>query len=256
MSTGDSREHFEQRLTAALDHRGALGEPVRFWWRDDDAVRTGPMLQRLFEAVEGAPLALAVIPEPAQTDLVEAVAREPGVTVFQHGWAHVNHAPRGQSLGAWELDGFRPAEQVLAEMHSGKMRLEKLFGERFQPIMVPPWNRVHAGLLPALAAHGFVGISGTGEGIGTEPVPGLRCINCQVDVLRWKDGARFAGWKKSADELVTLLMDPAEQGTIGINTHHAVTDREGWEFIASLNRLVSDHPAAAWVPPQSLFAKP
>jgi hypothetical protein len=168
----------------------------------------------------------------------------------------VNHAPRGQSLGAWELDGFRPAEQVLAEMRSGKTRLEKLFGERFKPIMVPPWNRVHAALLPGLAAQGFVGISGTGEGVGTEPVPGLRCIDCQIDVLRWKDGARFAGWQRSADELVSLLMDPAGESIVGINTHHAVTDRDGWTFIASLNRLVADHPAAEWVPPQSLFAKP
>ena len=253
MTTGDSREHFERRLAIALDRRGEQEKAVRFWWRDDDAVRDGPMLQRLFEVTEGAPLALAVIPEPAQTDLVQAAALAPGVCVFQHGWAHVNHAPRGQGLGAWELDGFRPGAQVLEEMAAGKARLESLFGDRFTPVMVPPWNRVHDTLLPGLGGLGFVGLSGTSTEASSEPVAGLRRVDCRLDVLRWKTGARFAGWRKSAEALETLLANPNGDGIVGINTHHAATDEDGWAFIASLNRVVADHPAALWIRPERLF---
>ena len=92
------------------------------------------------------------------------------------------------------------------------------------------------------------------EGIGTEPVPGLRCIDCQIDVLRWKNGARFAGWKKSADELLSLLHEP-RQHVIGINTHHAVTDDGGWAFIECLSGLVARHPAAGWAQPHKLFTR-
>jgi len=255
MTTGDSREHFERRLVAALDKQGEQGKAVRFWWRDDDAVREGPMLQRLFDVIEGAPLALAVIPEPAQMDLVHAVALEPGVCVFQHGWAHVNHAPRGQGLGAWELDGFRPAVQVLEEMEAGKARLESLFDDRFTAVMVPPWNRVHDTLLLGLGGLGFVGVSGTSSDSSFEPVVGMRRVDCRLDVLRWKTGARFAGWRKSADALETLLMNPDGDGIVGINTHHAATDQDGWAFIACLNRVVADHSAGHWVRPEQLFVE-
>ena len=255
MPTEDTRDYFEQRLAAALDHRGVQGNAVRFWWRDDDAVRYGPSLQRLFQATAGAPLSLAVIPESAQTDLAEAVADEPDVTVFQHGWAHVNHAPRGQGLGAWELDGFRPAAQVLEEMQVGKVRLESLFGDRFTAVMVPPWNRLHDTLLPGLAGLGFVGVSGMGSDLSFEPVAGMRRVDCRFDVLRWKTGARFAGWRKSADALEALLMDPKGDGIVGINTHHAATDQTGWTFIECLNRLVAEHAAAHWVRPERLFVE-
>jgi len=255
MPTEDTRDYFEQRLAAALDHRGVQGNAVRFWWRDDDAVRYGPSVQRLFQATAGAPLSLAVIPESAQTDLAEAVADEPDVTVFQHGWAHVNHAPRGQGLGAWELDGFRPAAQVLEEMREGKSRLEGLFGDRFTPVMVPPWNRVHTALLPGLAATGFVGISAMSTDVSFEPVARMRQIDCRFDVLRWKTGARFAGWRKAADALVAVLMDPQSDPIVGINTHHHVTDRAGWAFIECLNRVVAEHAAAEWVRPDQLFTQ-
>ena len=255
MSERDTRDNFERRIRAALDCWRARKNQARFWWRDDDAARDGASLRRLLGTLAGAPLALAVIPEPAQADLAAAAALQPGVTVFQHGWAHINHAPRGQASGAWELDGFRPRAQILAEMQAGKARLESLFGERFAPVMVPPWNRIHAGLLPGLAAQGFVGVSAMSAEPLSEPFPGVRRIDCRFDVLRWKNGARFAGWSRAADALDTVLRDPAGDGIVGINTHHLVTDRDGWRFIECLQRLVADHPSADWVQPERLFSQ-
>lgn len=256
MADDDTRENFEHRLTAALDTWRRRSMRARFWWRDDDAVRDGPLLQRLFHTVGDSPLALAVIPQLAMPDLVAAVAREPNVTVFQHGWAHINHAPRGRKLGAWELDGFRPPAQVLEEMQQGKARLAQLFGDRFAAVMVPPWNRVHESLMPGLAAQGFVGVTTMSERAADEPVAGLRRIDCRFDVLRWKTGATFAGWKKAADALEAVLQKTTADCTIGINTHHKDNDQDAWLFIECLQQLVDRHPAAEWARPEQLFTQP
>ena len=243
---------FERRLSAALERRAAVGETVRFWWRDDDATRSGPRLQRLLQATRGSPLALAVIPKLASQSLAEAVAAEPRISVFQHGWAHVNHAPRGRGLGAWELDAYRQPSEVLAQTAEGQSKLERLFGQSFTPVMVPPWNRIHDPLLPGLADQGFIGLSAMGIERACIPTPGLKRIDCRFDVLRWKRGAGFAGWSKAAGCLEKALAEG--DGIVGINTHHAVTDEEGWRFIDRLNRFVQEHPGATWAQPRTLFA--
>jgi hypothetical protein len=53
-----------------------------------------------------------------------------------------------------------------------------------------------------------------------------------------------------------VLADPAGDDIFGINTHHRVTDGEGWKCIELLNRLVSEHPAAEWARPDRLFTEP
>lgn len=249
----DTGEHLDSRLNQVLDQCGEQGRMARFWWRDDDVVRDCPELAWLFERTAGVPVALAVIPARAEDSLVEVVAAHEQVRVFQHGWAHVNHTPRGLGLGAWEMDGLRPTDKVLDEMRAGQARLAGLFGERFSPVLVPPWNRVHEPLLPALAALGLRGLSAMGAAAGFEAAPGLRRIDCRFDVLRWENGARFVGWQHAADALVAALDDPDGDKVVGINTHHAVTDAGGWHFIERLSRLIEGHAAAEWADPRQLF---
>src|SRR4029450_2060394 len=58
-------------LDAELDAWAKAGRRAPLWWRDDDAARTTPALERLLalHARHGVPLALAVIPGRAEPSL-------------------------------------------------------------------------------------------------------------------------------------------------------------------------------------------
>ena len=67
------------RLDRELAAWAAEGREATFWWRDDDAVAATPALDRLLRLTEsgGVPLALAVIPAPAEPGLAERLATQP-----------------------------------------------------------------------------------------------------------------------------------------------------------------------------------
>jgi hypothetical protein len=243
-------------LAAELDAWAAAGRRADLWWRDDDAVAPGPKLERLFDVTAATGLLLAVIPARAEDALGPAVAAAPDVRVGQHGYAHINHAPKGQGLGAWELGLHRGEAAVLAELDAGRERLAALFGARFLPVVVPPWNRIDAALFAPLAARGYRGVSAFGpRRAGT---PGLVVANAQCDPIRWKEGARFAGATKALGALIGHL-EARRTGTAdadeptGFLTHHIDLDADGWAFCRRLAATVEHHPAAFWRDPAELF---
>jgi hypothetical protein len=61
---------------------------------------------------------------------------------------------------------------VLGELGTGWMALERLFGSRVLPVLVPPWNRIAPGLVPALPEIGYRGLSTFGIRGGFRPYPG------------------------------------------------------------------------------------
>jgi len=124
------------------------GRAADLWWRDDDAVDTGPAADRLIalHRQAGVPLALAVVPAQATQALADRLAEEPGIDLLQHGYGHVNHAPAGDKKS--ELGPHRPAMMVLGELGTGWLALERLFAGRSLPVLVPPWNRIAPGLVP------------------------------------------------------------------------------------------------------------
>ncbi len=134
--------------------REAGREPV-LWWRDDDATDATPALDRLLDLQREAkvPLALAIVPANATAALAERLAQTPGVDLLQHGYAHTNHAPAPDKK--MELGPHRPAMFVLGELGTGRMALERLFGNRVLPVLVPPWNRIAPALVPTLPEVGY-----------------------------------------------------------------------------------------------------
>ncbi|MGQ7842956.1 polysaccharide deacetylase family protein [Granulosicoccus sp. 3-233] len=237
------------------------GRCATLWWRDDDAVAAGPLLDRLMSLCRDTGLLLAVIPEPLQASLVEALAEDkPFVRVAQHGYAHINHAPRGRGLGAWELGMHRGEQAVLADLDAGRRILETVFGETFLPVLVPPWNHVAPELHAALAARGYRALSTEGARTARELVPGLLSINGHCDPIRWKSGARFAGEQKTLTSLVEhlrqrrLAVVDSDEPT-GFVTHHRDLDEAGWVFSERLATTIKAHPGAVWVMPSELFAE-
>lgn len=232
-----------QRLDALLDALRDRGARIAFWWRDDDAVAATPALERLLSlrARAGVPLSLAVIPAHADDTLARRLASEPAVSVLQHGFAHANQAPPGARK--MEL-GHCPMRLMLGEIELGAQRLGRLFGRRFRPVMVPPWNRIDPDLPKELPDLGLRGLSTFKDRIRREPVPGLVQVNTHWDPIAW----RGAGGLGDPAALLTGLADLVEarsrvpyedQEPIGLLTHHLVHDAWIWRFVEEvLDRLV------------------
>lgn len=232
--------------------------PAELWWRDDDAVAPGPKLEQLLEVSADAGLLLAVIPAKCDSALPSRLSRAPLVRVAQHGYAHVNHAPRGQGLGAWELGLHRHMDSVLSELDRGRDQLETFFESRFLPVVVPPWNRIDPLLFEPLASRGYHAVSSFGARSSIHLAEGLDAVNAHCDPIRWKTGAKFGGELKTIKQLVEHLAAKrngwvdADEPT-GYLTHHIDMDDEAWEFSKRLADLVKQHPSARWLPPSVIF---
>ncbi|WP_246653513.1 polysaccharide deacetylase family protein [Azospirillum formosense] len=246
-------------LIAELDAWAAAGRTASLWWRDDDAVEPTPELDRMIAlSVEtGAPLALAVIPAGVTDALAPVVDAAPAVTVLQHGWSHANHAAPPAKKA--ELGADRPADAVLAELAEGRSVLDRRFGRRALPVLVPPWNRIAPGVAAGLPDVGFAGLSVFG--LRRVSTVNMMCVNTHIDPVGWKDGKRFLGDAEALGMAVTHLRArrlgavDAKEPT-GLLTHHLAMDGETWAFTARFLTVTRRHPAARWLAADTLFATP
>jgi len=241
-----------EALDAELDRWVERGRVATFWWRDDDATAATPALARLLAlaAARGAPLALAVIPAHVDDAAVAVIAGADEVAVLQHGHAHVNHAaPPARKV---ELGAERQAPTVLAELARSRRRLAALFGARFPPLLVPPWNRVDDAVVDGLVDAGFRGLSTFGPRRHRWPRPGLAQVNTHIDIIDWHGGRGFVG----ADAALGVAVDHlrarrtgAADGDepSGLMTHHLVHDEDCWAFVARFVATIRDHPAGRWL---------
>jgi hypothetical protein len=242
-------------LTRELDtwHQGGIS--ATFWWRDDDAVRVTPALERLLALSEAAqaPVALAVIPRDADERLRDRLARQPLASVLQHGWSHANHAPDGRQE---EFGPHRPLPVMLDELALGWRRIAG-FARPF-PVFVAPWNRMDPHVLPHLGAAGLRAVSTLGPRDTPEPSAGIRRTNVHVDIVDWQGTRGFVGLDRALDQVVTHLRQrrtgeaDADEPT-GLMTHHGFHDEGCWRFIEDLLRHSRAHPAVRWLCAEDAF---
>ena len=241
-------------LSEELDAWHDEGRIASLWWRDDDAAKPAPALDRLVGlAIEhSVRVGLAVIPALAHPSLGPWLDTVP-VEVLQHGWAHLNHA--GPDEKKSELGRHRPAGVVMDELSRGLEVLRELAGSRFQPVLIPPWNRIDDALIPALPDSGFRGLSTYGPRRTAEPLAGVSQANCHIDVVDWRGTRGFVGHERAIAAAVAHLrarracsVDPTEP--TGLLTHHAVHDESTWEFIDRYLERTRQHPAAHWLTPR------
>jgi hypothetical protein len=240
----------EQELARWRDEGRELG----LWWRDDDAADATPELDRLLalQRAHGVPLALAVVPAAATPALAARLAQEP-VDLLQHGYAHTNHAPAGDNKKE-ELGLHRPAMVVLGELGTGWLALQRLFGARTLPVMVPPWNRIAPGLVPALPEIGYRGLSTFGIRPRVSPVSGLLQVNTHIDLIDWRT-RRFAGAGPVLAAFAQALSAARATGEpIGLLSHHLAMDGPAWDFLNSFWGRVGGLPGVNVAPAHELFA--
>ncbi len=233
-----------RRLEDALEG----GASVRFWLRDDDAVAVTPALERLHGLCERAhlPLLLAVIPAGATAALGTWVAARSLIAPCQHGYAHRNHAAPGER--ACELGGARDDAAVLEELARGRAAMDAVFGPAgWVPVLVPPWNRMRDSLAAHLPDLGFTAVS-TFASAGERPSAGPPRLDCDLDIIDWRNGRRGRDAAALCDRLVTLVAAKRETGDpIGLLTHHLAHDEACWHFLERLLPLIARHPGVTLV---------
>ncbi len=231
-------------LRRLLDAAAARGERRLFWWRDDDATALSAALDRLFNDAAGAPLALAVIPDGATSELLE-LCKDRDVAVLQHGVSHTNHQGAGKSA---ELGDARPPEEVITGCVAARARLA--VSPAFLPVMVPPWNRAARGVLDALPAAGYHGVSLFGGPTVAGP---MRRVDVHIDPIAWHAGREFQP-QATLSAMIERAFD--QHGPIGLMTHHLVHTGPIRAFVAAFAETVRTHPAAGWTDAGTLFAPP
>ena len=207
------------RLALELELWARIGRTPRLWLRDDDAVDATPALDRFLAllAAHHIPAVVAVIPAAATPALGLRLAREPGVSVAQHGFAHVNHAPAGERKA--ELGDHRPVRVALDEIARGRARIAALFGDQALAMFVPPWNRIATEVARSVLAEGGArAVSAFAAGLRTT---GLATANTHVDIIDWRGGRRGKPHETVADETALALARARACGEpVGVLTHH------------------------------------
>lgn len=244
-------------LLDELDQWNFAGEEATFWWRDDDAAKADSRLERLLETLGrwDVPAALAVIPGAAVPELARMLADHPTVDVLQHGIEHTNRA----------LPGNKKQELVVtpdwdcgADLLSGRQALAGLFPDTLLPVLVPPWNRIDDPIRDALDDLGYLGLSCFGPRHAPDAGENVWVVNTHADLVKWRDGRRFAGAREVVQQMVTHLRsrrsgeaDSAEP--TGILSHHLVHEADCFAFIEELLAVMDEHPAVTWLSASRVF---
>lgn len=248
-------------LGRELDTWADAGLTAKFWWRDDDATGPSDPLEKLLglSSELDIPLALAVIPSGLKPGLVELLRNRSLVCVFQHGFAHQSHAPSGQRK--LELGGVKTTENIIADLEQGLQTLHQYFPERFNPVLVPPWNRIDDRIVARLADIGFSGISTMKARRQEYPARGLLQVNAHLDPVNWRHQGGFLGVYPAIAILIQHLIakrtgyrDPDEP--TGILTHHLAHNDAVWRFLNDLLQFLSTHPAVEWLDPATIWPLP
>jgi len=244
-------------LVAELDRWGEAGRVASLWWRDDDAVAPTPELNSLLRLAGEVPLSLAVIPAGLDPDLAGVLRAMPQVAVLQHGWRHANRAPAGAKKS--EYPATRKAAAVSAELAAGRERLMACFGAQSLPVLVPPWNRFAAELVPLLTKTGIAGLSSMASRAASARPAGIAVIDVHVDLTAWKGDRGFIGTAAALAGVIGHLRErrlASAAGAVatGILSHHLVMDKATAGFLDRLLATVDRHAAARWASAAELLA--
>ncbi|HEX6119836.1 MAG TPA: polysaccharide deacetylase family protein [Dongiaceae bacterium] len=257
MSTGLASDW--DALARECDAWASAGRRIALWWRDDDAVADTPALRRLIH-IARVPLALAVIPAALDSSLPALLLGHGSISVLQHGFAHQNRAPSGGKKS--EFPASRPWAEVAADLARGRDRLAGAFGDRFVPVLTPPWNRIdasHAARLPELSFRGLTAyLARTGNEGPRRSDARFTRVNTHVDVMDWRGTRGFVGLPAAtallAGHLRAKRQGKADAGEpTGLLTHHLVHDTETWEFLGDLQDWCAKRPNVEWQSAADLF---
>ncbi len=251
----DSSSQFEkawQKLELELDIWADNNETATFWWRDDDAISASHQLTRLVElsGLLDIPVSVSVIPAELEDSLADYLFDIDNVVVLQHGYAHESFALSGKKN--IEMGGGRPTEEIMADLDRGSNLLEDGFGNKFIPVLVPPWNRIEDRIFVELHKTGFRGVSSMWARRSVYPAPGILQVNTHLDPVYWRYDRGFIGEVEAIDCIYWHLYYRRKghhdgHEPTGILTHHLAQNEQVWQFCHFLFSRLNEHPAVSWL---------
>ena len=249
-------------LAAELALWQAAGLTCRFWWRDDDLVSMSPLLQQLADMSHRFKVSVlvAVIPAQADANLAHATTAMQSLVFCQHGYDHVNHEDKGEPSS--EFGAGRGLDALKVDLERGQARMRALFGARFFPVFVPPWNRIASAAVPLLEQVHFIGLSQYAD-MERHTATSLQVADTHVDIIQWS-AAPDTHCRPVADLVERIvyvlkkqrLQDNALGEPIGLLTHHRVMRSDSWDFVHALLTLTRSFDCVQWLTPQQIFTHP
>ena len=214
----------------------ASGHAPVVWWRDDDARRPTPALDRLLTLSSRfeAPITVAAVPDGDIQALAQACRAVDGVELAIHGFRHENRAASGRPSG--EVNDLERLADVVLELGTA-LDVFRRAGARAS-LFVPPWNNAHPTLKAALALHGLE-LSCYGEFRSEDASARL---DTHLDVMRWKPEPRFRGAARfllrARRQLVERRLKMLWDEPLGLLTHHLDHDDDAWRFLEAFLPVV------------------
>ncbi len=245
-------------LARECDAWGEAGWTADWWWRDDDAVTITPALETLLRIARG-PIALAVIPAALRPDLAPRLAASPDGAVLQHGFAHRNHAPEAGRKS--EFPDERELQAAAADLRAGFRKLSDSFGDRFLPVLTPPWNRAGDRTVAILQSIRFIGLSRYLPRTAAA-VHGVNQVNTHVDVIDWRGRNGPPGGFLGEDACLSLFIGHLRARRLGkadrdeptgVLSHHLVHDPATWRFLEKLRDFLANQAATRLLDPSVAF---
>jgi hypothetical protein len=220
----------------------AAPAPVPVWWRSDDIRVDSPAFARLLDVAleHEAPVALATVPVGLRVACAERILDCERATVVQHGIAHANHAGSGAPI---ELGGLAELGDLATKLRANRKRLARIFGPRFLPALVPPWNRIDPALMARLPSLGFTALSTWGPREAPNALPGLSQINTHLSLQRWTQPRSFLSYAEATAALKRLVRRARAKGEpIGILTHHTIMDEAAFVALGRILDFIKRQP--------------
>jgi hypothetical protein len=236
-------------LVAQLDTMRSQGRRIRMWWRDDDSYRDTTELRRLLMARRNIPIALAVIPGLLDETLTNLIHDSNRVSVLQHGWKHIDWS--GGKSRPSEFPDSRSTFEVSEQLRSGRELLEKTFGSRFHPVLVPPWHSISRWLLENFGDLGYLAVSNEAPLFPLLSRGWGREINIEIDTSDWTRQGAFIGSREVARRLLRAFelrqKWNSESFPIGILTHHAVLTPSDCDSLGSFICMLEEVGCVEWL---------
>tara|TARA_B100002051_G_C16706409_1_gene624048 strand:- start:770 stop:1540 length:771 start_codon:yes stop_codon:yes gene_type:complete len=211
-----------------------------FWIRDDDAIKDGPKLTKLIYTAKkfNTPLSIAVIPFLIEKNLIERLNSYDLITVLQHGFKHKNYEPNNQKKS--EFGQSRDLNNMIADIFHGTKLISEAFEKIFEPIFVPPWNRMNHLLLPYIYSLGIKGVSSFNKNLVDNTNNKSIVMNTNIDIIDWKKNKKFIGEEQIIQQLIFELISRRNKKNegynepIGILTHHNQMNDSAFLFLEKL----------------------
>ena len=254
-----------QSVERLLDTLDRAPSPMHFWWRDDDAGRANVRLDRLLALAEAirVPVALSVVPSWLELDVVRQLRSCEMAMVLQHGWSHNDNAFLGEH--PIEIGGVATLPTLRSQLAEGRARLEQTFGNKFQPVLVPPWNLIadqcirmvdglRFGVVSAAPHTSLAGLATPRRDVHVDLVywfpflrhiPGMLPYSGQI--------CRCRGIDSIAAEIAGHI-EARQLSPIGLMTHHQLMQPQDFVTLERVLTLLRDHPKVRWLTAGGLIA--